>query len=73
MGELADLIVALATLLGSVVSAFVLIKNARTPKDTVRRAAVDAAEKTLEAVADGELSPEEIEEIKQALHDRNEP
>jgi uncharacterized membrane protein len=68
VGEVADLLVAIATLVGSLTSAYVIIRqNRRGSSKQARQAAAEAADKLLDAVADGELDPEEISDIKNSL------
>lgn len=79
MSDIKDLLVGLATLVGSLSAAFVLIWNTvvaprrgTTSETVARKAATETAEKLLDAVADGEITPEEIDEIKESLR-REEP
>ena len=68
MGEVADLLVAIATLVGSLTSAYVIIRQSgRRSSTQARAAAKDAADKLLEALADGDVTTEEITDIKDSL------
>lgn len=71
MGELGDLFVGAAALVGALASAFVLVWNTvragREPKQVAKSAAEETATAVLDAVADGELSPEDLEAINDAL------
>lgn len=77
MSDVKDLLVGLATLVGSLSAAFVLIWNTvvgprKGRNEVARKAATETAEQLLDAVADGEITPEEIDEIKKSLR-REEP
>lgn len=78
MSDVKDLLVGLATLVGSLSAAFVLIWNTVVGprkgrnEQVARKAATETAEQLLDAVADGEITPEEIDEIKKSLR-REEP
>lgn len=78
MGDVKDLLVGIATLVGSLSAAFVLIWNTvkgprrNNNEKVARKAATETADKLLDAVADGEITPEEIDEIKKSLR-REEP
>ena len=79
MSDIKDLLVGVATLVGSLSAAFVLIWNTVVAnrrgggnKDVARKAATETAEKLLDAVADGEITPDEISDIKKSLR-REEP
>lgn len=68
MGEL---FIGLAALVGSLASAFVLVWNTvragRKPEQAAKSAAEQAAAALLQAVADGDLSREDIEQFRRAL------
>lgn len=77
MSEIPDLLVALATLVGALSSAFVLVYTTiRRERGDNRKAANQAATETaaavLDAVKDGEITADEIEGIQQTLR-REEP
>lgn len=78
MSDVKDLLVGIATLVGSLSAAFVLIWNTVVAprrgnnEKVARKAATETADKLLDAVADGEITPEEIDEIKKSLR-REEP
>lgn len=77
MSDLKDLLVGVAILVGSLSSAFVLIWNTVvTPrrgnnKQVARKAATETAEKLLDAVADGEITQEEIADIQKSLREES--
>lgn len=73
MSEIGDLLIGIATLVGSLASGFVLIWNTvvgprRATKQAAKKAATEVAEKVLEAIADGEITPEEIADIQRTQH-----
>jgi len=78
VSDLKDLLIGIATLVGSLSAAFVLIWNTvvgprrGNNKEVARKAATETAEKLLDAVADGEITPDEIDDIKNSLR-REEP
>lgn len=78
MSGIRDLLVGIAILVGSLSSAFVVIWNTVvTPrrgnnKKVARKAATETAEKLLDAISDGEISPEEIADIQKSFR-REEP
>ena len=68
MGEL---FIGLAALVGSLASAFVLVWNTvrggRRPEQVAKSAAEESAAAVVEALADGQLTADEIEQIRQVL------
>ncbi|TKG58906.1 hypothetical protein [Prauserella endophytica] len=74
MGEVRDLLVAIGSFVGSLASAFVLVwttvvKPHRDAKQAAKKAAKTTAEKLLAAVADGEITPEEVNDIRNSLEE----
>lgn len=74
MSDIKDLLVGISTLAGSLSAAFVLVWNTVVPrrhssKKVARRASTETAELLLEAVADGEITPEEIADIRKSLRE----
>jgi uncharacterized membrane protein len=72
VSELRDLLIAISVLVPALASAFVLVWNTvrsggRKPEQVARSAAEEAAATVLEAVADGELSEEDLDAIDRAL------
>ncbi len=71
MSELPDLLVALAALVPALASAFVLVwttvKRSTKPDDVARSAAESTAAAIAEALADGELTPDEVDTIRRAF------
>lgn len=76
MSDLSDLITAIAVLVTASSSAFVLVFNTvrsgGKPEKAAKSAAEETARKVLDAVADGELSPEEIAEINRTIREEGE-
>lgn len=66
-----DFFIGLAALITALSSGFVLIWNTvasgRKPKQVAKSAAEESAAAVVEALADGQLSPEEVEQIRQVL------
>jgi hypothetical protein len=71
VGEWGDLLVGAAAFVGALTSAFVLVWNTvrsgREPKQVAKSAAEETASAVLDAVEDGELSPEDVDAINRAL------
>ena len=76
MGDVADLLIAISTVLGSLASAVVLVwttvRSGRRPEQVAKQAADETATAVVEALADGQLSKEEVEAIRDALQRRHE-
>ena len=78
MSDIKDLLIGIAILTGSLSSAFVLVWNTvrgtrkGRNEQVARKAATETAEKILTAVADGEITPDEIDDIQTSLR-REEP
>ncbi|MBK1785143.1 hypothetical protein [Prauserella cavernicola] len=75
MSEVADLVVAIGGLIGSMVSAYVLLRShvdrKREPRRVAKRAASSSAAAFLDALADGQITPDEVEELRRALEDED--
>jgi hypothetical protein len=71
VGELGDLLVGISVLVGSLASAFVLVWNTVRGRDKPEKVAKSAAEESaaafLDAIADGDLTPEELAQIRRSL------
>ncbi|WP_139794832.1 hypothetical protein [Saccharomonospora piscinae] len=72
MSDVSDLLVAIGTLVSTLAGAFVMVWTSvvqprREQRAAAQRAASATAARILEALADGELSPEELEEIRGSL------
>lgn len=72
MSDFADLLVAITGLIGTLGGTFALVWNTvvrrREPaKEAAKQAAVGTAEKLLDAVADGEITAAELDELRRAL------
>lgn len=77
MSGLSDLLVAIGTLVGSLGGTFVMVWTSvvqprREQRAAAKKAASQVASRLLEALADGELSAEELAEIRGSL-DEEEP
>lgn len=77
MSDLSDLLVAIGTLVGSLGGTFVMVWTSvvqprREQRAAAKKAASQVASRLLEALADGELSAEELAEIRGSL-DEEEP
>jgi hypothetical protein len=78
VGDIKDLLVGVSILIGSLSSAFVLIWNTIRParrggnKQVARKASKETAIKLLEAVRDGDITPEEIDDIQASLRKEEE-
>jgi hypothetical protein len=78
VSDLADLLIGIAVLLGAASSAFVLVWNTvrsgHKPGQVAKSAAEESAAAFLDAIADGDLSPEELAQIRRSLsRGRDEP
>lgn len=74
MSDFADLLVAIGSLVGTLVSTAVLIHNTWGKKGTkraARRASEETATRLLDAIADGTITPDEVETIKQSLREED--
>lgn len=70
MSAFSDAFVGITTGIGTLVSASVLVyRTWFAPKKASKAAATETAEKLLEALADGELSAEELHEIQRDLRE----
>lgn len=74
MSDVSDLLVAISTLLGSLGGTFVMVWSSvvqprRDQKAAAKKAAGAVASRLLEALADGELSAEELAEIRGSLEE----
>ncbi|HYQ69070.1 hypothetical protein [Actinophytocola sp.] len=71
MSDLADLITAIAALLGALTSAGVLVwailRSDRKPERAAKAAADNAAAAIVEALADGQITPDEVNTIRGTL------
>lgn len=77
MRDLADLLVAVSTLVGSLAGAIVLVWTSvvaprREHKAAAKKAANTVAARLLEALADGEITRDELEGIRRSLDDEGE-
>jgi hypothetical protein len=75
VSDVKDLLVGISILIGSLSSAFVLVWNTiigpkRSTRQAARKAATEAADKLLDAIADGEITPDEIAGIQRSLRGR---
>lgn len=74
MSDLSDLLVAIGTLVGSLGGTFVMVWTSvvqprREQRAAAKKAASQVASRLLEALADGELSAEELAEIRGSLEE----
>ncbi len=74
MSDLSDLLVAIGTLVGSLGGTFVMVWSSvvqprREQRAAAKKAASQVASRLLEALADGELSAEELAEIRGSLEE----
>lgn len=72
MRDLADLLVAVSTLVGSLAGAIVLVWTSvvqprRDRAAAAKKAAAKATTRLLEALADGEITPEELDSIRKEI------
>lgn len=68
MSDFSDAVVAITTGFGTLVSTSVLVyRTWFAPKKASKAAATETAEKLLEALADGDLSAEELHDIQKDL------
>lgn len=75
MSELSDLLIGVSVLLGAASSAFALIwttvRSGRKPEQVARSAADEVAAGFLRALADGELSADELTELQRQAMNRD--
>jgi len=74
VSDLSDLLVAIGTLVGSLGGTFVMVWTSvvqprREQRAAAKKAASQVASRLLEALADGELSAEELAEIRGSLEE----
>lgn len=70
MSAFSDAFVGITTGIGTLASATVLVyRTFFASKRVARKASIETAEKLLEAMADGEITPEEIAEIQRDLRE----
>jgi len=66
-----DLFIGLAALVTALSSAFALVwttvRSGRKPEQVAKSAAEESAAAVVEALADGQLTPDEVEQIRQVL------
>lgn len=72
MSDLPDLLVAIGTLVGSLGGTFVMVWTSvvqprREQRAAAKKAASQVASRLLEALADGELTREELDDIRDSL------
>jgi hypothetical protein len=74
VSDFSDAVVAVTTGIGTLASTAVLVyRTGFAPKRASKAAATETAEKLLEALADGDLSPEELHDIQRDLRKEEEP
>lgn len=70
VSDFSDAVVAITTGIGTLVSTSVLVyRTWFAPKKASKAAATETAEKLLEALADGDLSAEELHDIQKDLRE----
>jgi len=73
VSDFSDAVVAITTGIGTLASTAVLVyRTWFAPKKASKQAATETAEKLLEALADGQLDPDELRDIQQNLRKEEE-